>query len=222
METTVVTTVVTTTVPTTTSKPTTVTEATTTAVTTTTPMGTTRMEETTTLSTTTTPAQTTAMECYEPQEPLQEVTALTYEASFSQPTTIRGIKLPASSFPTMTTVVFRIKRAEGDEWIIVPAQSTESGSGDFSGSGSGESESQGEVTFSLSDSAPTNLWLPSELGPVRAIEATFGEALNLGNEIEVYGCQGPTPAPTTRGTSPPGNTLYFYRNIRFPRFGQIP
>ncbi|XP_071476388.1 uncharacterized protein [Diadema antillarum] len=207
METTVVTTVVTTTVPTTTSKATTVTEATTTAVTTTTPMGTTRTEETTTLSTTTTPAQTTAMECYEPQEPLQEVTALTYEASFSQPTTITGIKLPANSFPTMTTVVFRIKRAEGDEWIIVPAQSTESGSGDFSGSGPGESESQGEVTFSLSDSAPTNLWLPSELGPVRAIEATFGDALNLGNEIKVYGCQGKsttlwTSTRTTTVTTP--------------------
>ncbi|XP_072179844.1 uncharacterized protein [Diadema setosum] len=210
METTVVTTVVTTTVPTTTSKPTTVTEATTTAVTTTTPMGTTKTEETTSL-TTTIPAQTTAMECYEPQQPLQEVTTLTYEASFSQPTTIRGIKLPASSFPTMTTVVFRIKRAEGDKWIIVPAQSTESGSGDFSGSGSGESDSQGEVTFSLSDSAPTNIWLPSELGPVRAIEATFGDALNLGNEIEVYGCQGPTLAPTTRGTSPPGNTFHFLK-----------
>ncbi|XP_072179721.1 uncharacterized protein [Diadema setosum] len=150
-----------------------------------------------------------AHKCYEPQEPLQSVSPLTYEASFSQPTTITGIKLPAISASTTTTVVFRIKRAQGDEWITVLAENADSGSGDLSGSGLGESENQGEVTFSLSDSASTNIWLPSALGPVRAIEATFGAPLNLGNEIEVYGCQGPTPAPTTRGTSPPGNTSCF-------------
>ena len=42
----------------------------------------------------------------------------------------------------MTTVVFRIKRAEGDEWITVPAENADSGSGDLSGSGSGDSETQ--------------------------------------------------------------------------------
>ncbi|XP_071476387.1 uncharacterized protein [Diadema antillarum] len=165
-------------------------------------------QTTVTYTTSATELPTTTPECYEPQEPLQSVSPLTYEASFSQPTTITGIKLPASSFALVTTVVFRIKRTEGDEWIIVPAESTDSGSGsgDLSGSGSGESESQGEVTFALSDSASTNLWLPSTLGPVRAIEVTFGAPLNLGNEIDVYGCQGPTPAPTTRGTSPPGTS----------------
>ncbi|XP_071507346.1 uncharacterized protein [Diadema antillarum] len=173
-----------------------------------TPTVTTATQTTVIYTTQATEQPTTTPECYEPQEPLQSVSPLTYEASFSQPTTITGIKLPASSFALVTTVVFRIKRTEGDEWIIVPAESTDSGSGsgDLSGSGSGESESQGEVTFALSDSASTNLWLPSTLGPVRAIEVTFGAPLNLGNEIDVYGCQGPTPAPTTRGTSPPGTS----------------
>ncbi|XP_072179196.1 uncharacterized protein [Diadema setosum] len=176
--------------------------------TTATPRATSATQTTVTYTTSTTEQPTTTPECYEPQEPLQSVSPLTYEASFSQPTTITGIKLPAISATTTTTVVFRIKRTDGDEWITVPAASTDlgSGSGDLFGSGSGESETQGEVTFTLSDTASTNLWLPSELGPVRAIEATFGAPLNLGNEIDVYGCQGPTPAPTTRGTSPPGTS----------------